>query len=161
MGRDKERGFSIATSSTCRHELLRLPRQPRVDLGAREEPQGQRRAIASDPPVGSPKPAEQAHSAAMIIGIIGRRFQLAAAASRLSTDTLVVLVGCLVHWTGPRCHAGISPRQFTDLDHARGCGDRNLEMIRLHNVCDVARPMGDDVVAGSTPQAVIQQSRTA
>jgi hypothetical protein len=49
-----------------------------------------------------------------------------------------------------------SQRQFADVDHARRCQDRNFEMICLYNICDVARPIRNDVAAGPAPQTVVE-----
>jgi hypothetical protein len=53
----------------------------------------------------------------------------------------------------------LSKRQFADVDHARRCQYGDFEMIRLDNVCDVARAERDNVNAVSSSQAVIEQSR--
>jgi hypothetical protein len=54
--------------------------------------------------------------------------------------------------------ADLSKRQFADVDRARRRQHRNFEMICLHNVCDVARAMRDNVDTGPASQAVIEQS---
>jgi hypothetical protein len=54
-----------------------------------------------------------------------------------------------------------SKRQFADVDRARRCQDRNFEMICLHNVCDIARAVRDNVDAGPASQAIIEQARAA
>lgn len=47
------------------------------------------------------------------------------------------------------------------IDGARRRLDRNLEMIRLHDLGDVARPMRDDVAGGVAAQAVVEQAGAA
>jgi hypothetical protein len=58
-----------------------------------------------------------------------------------------------------RRSAVLSQRQFADVDHARRCQHRNFEMICLHNVRDVSRPMRNGIAPSPMPQAVIEQSR--
>jgi hypothetical protein len=68
----------------------------------------------------------------------------------------------LLRLLSPALHAGyrfqvLSQRQFADVDHARRCQHRKFKMICLHSVCDVARPMRNNVAPGPASQAVIWQ----
>jgi hypothetical protein len=55
--------------------------------------------------------------------------------------------------------SSLTKRQFADVDHARGCHDRNFEMICLHDVRNVAWAVRDNVDAGPASQAVVEQAR--
>ena len=51
--------------------------------------------------------------------------------------------------------------KLSDVDHACCCLDRDLEVVCLHDIYDVARSKRDDIDAGATPQAIVERLHTA